>query len=78
MTIPKHIFCQCMKPWKICISKQNSYKVDVRDLIDLYSLTPILNVGKGNYITHTKYNVNYDFVNKKWLQERFECRFNTK
>jgi hypothetical protein len=59
-----------MKPWAICASKKNSYKLDVRDLIDLYSLNPILNVGKG-----TKFNVNYDFVNKKWLTEKFECRF---
>ena len=31
--INKYIFCQCMKPWSICISKNNSYKLDVRDLI---------------------------------------------
>ena len=74
MTLPKHIFCQCMKPWAICASKKNSYKIDVRDLIDIYSLKPILNVGKGNII-HTKYNVNYDFANKKWMTEKFECRF---
>ena len=74
MKIPEHIFCQCMKPWKICANKKNSYKIDVRDLIDIYSLKPILNVGKGNII-HTKFNVNYDFVNKKWMTEKFNCRF---
>ena len=74
MKIPQHIFCQCMKPWSICVSKKNSYKLDVRDLIDIYSLKPILNVGKGNII-HTKFNVNYDFVNKKWMSEKFKWRF---
>ena len=36
MKIPQHIFCQCMKPWKICVNKKNSYKIDVQNLIDLY------------------------------------------
>ena len=28
MKIPEHIFCQCMKPWKICVNKKNSYKTN--------------------------------------------------
>ena len=63
--IPKHIFCQCMKPWKICVSKKNSYKIDVRDLISTYKLSPYLD----------NHHLNYDFVNKKLLQSKFVCRF---
>jgi len=65
MTLPKHIFCQCMKPWAICASKKNSYKIDVRDLINTYNLTPYL----------SKQDINYDFANEKWLKTKFECRF---
>ena len=68
MTLPKHIFCQCMKPWAICASKKNSYKLDVRDLINTYNLTPYL----------SKQDINYDFSNEKWLQTKFECRFRDK
>ena len=68
MTLPKHIFCQCMKPWAICASKKNSYKIDVRDLINTYNLTPYL----------SKQDINYDFSNEKWLKEKFECRFRDK
>jgi hypothetical protein len=63
--IPKHIFCQCMKPWSICASKKNSYKLDVRDLI-----TP---TEKKNE-TH----LNYDFINRKTLKDDFVCRFSDK
>jgi hypothetical protein len=63
--ISKHIFCQCMKPWSICISKQNSYKLDVRDLINIYYLSPYLN----------EIHLNFDFVNKRILKEKFVCRF---
>ena len=38
MTLPKHIFCQCMKPWTICANKNNSYKIDARDIININSL----------------------------------------
>ncbi len=55
MMIQKHIFCQCMKPWAICASKKNSYKLDVRDLINTYNLTPYL----------SKQDINYDFANEK-------------
>ena len=68
MKIPQYIFCQCMKPWVICVSKKNSYKLDVRDLINTYYLTPYL----------SKQDINYDFSNEKWLQTKFECRFRDK
>lgn len=82
MTIKKHIFCQCMKPWTICANKNNSYRLDVRDLIDTYSL-------KSQNYYHIPKSVDkyislnfldYDFINKKWLLEKFQCRFrdNTK
>jgi hypothetical protein len=67
MMLPKHFFCKCMKPWKVCVNKRNSYKLDVRDLIDT------------QYIEHqTKLSplyLHYDFINKKWLQYSFKCRF---
>ncbi len=63
--ISKHIFCQCMKPWSICVNKQNSYKLDVRDLIYTYNLTPYLNES----------HLNFDFINKKPLSHKFICRF---
>jgi hypothetical protein len=69
MTLPKHFFCQCMKPWKVCLNQKNSYKIDVRDLIDINNINYI----KKNEIS--KLHINYDFVNKKWLQYRFNCRF---
>jgi hypothetical protein len=68
MTIKKHIFCQCMKPWAICVNKNNSYKLDVRGLIDIQNLTPYF----------TKQYINYDFINEKWLKKIFECRFRDK
>ena len=77
MTLPKYIFCQCIKPWTICANKKNSYKIDVRDLIDTYSLKP----QKYYYVPKSvnKYIplsfLDYDFINKKWLKENFECRF---
>ena len=62
--INKYIFCQCMKPWSICVSKNNSYKIDVRDLINLYNLTPYLNES----------HLNFDFINMRPLQQKFVCR----
>ena len=72
MKIPQHIFCQCMKPWKICVNKKNSYKIDVQNLIDIHSLKPILNVGKGNII-HTKYNIRakYSMLSNWWGFDKF-------
>ena len=64
MTLPKYIFCQCMKPWSICISKNNSYKLDVRDLINIYNLTPHLNES----------HLNFDFINRRPLEHKFVCR----
>lgn len=78
--IPKHIFCQCMKPWSICASKKNSYKLDVRDLIDISSLKPqnYYYVPKGVHKYIPLNFLDYDFINKKWLLENFECRFRDK
>ncbi len=79
MTLPKHIFCQCMKPWRICANKKNSYKIDVRDLIDINSLKPPIYYTKNDIYKNIPYHfLNYDFINKKWLLERFECRFRNK
>ena len=69
--LSKYIFCQCMKPWKLCATKKNSYKIDVRDLIDTNNLKPFIKVEKGI----GNYNIKYDFVNKKPSQTKFECRF---
>ena len=66
--IQKNIFCQCMKPWKICVNKSNSYKIDVRDLISTHNLSPYLN----------NQQLDYDYVNKKPLQNKFVCRFTDK
>lgn len=68
-TAPKYIFCQCMKPWKICVNKSNSYKLDVRDLLDIWSI--------NRYIFKTKmpFNLNYDFINLKLSDKPFVCRF---
>ena len=60
MKIPQHIFCQCMKPWKICVNKKNSYKIDVQNLIDLYSLKP-------------KQLPSYNFLFKKLKAEKSNC-----
>ena len=68
--VPKHIFCQCMKPWKLCINKPNSYKLDVRDLLDLWSIN--LYINKTNIIP---FNLNYDFINLKPSDKPFVCRF---
>jgi hypothetical protein len=54
-----------MKPWSICVNKKNSYKLDVRDLISTYNLTPYLNES----------HLNFDFINKKQLADKFVCRF---
>ena len=64
-----------MKPWKLCVNKQKSYKIDIRDLISNYNLMPLLNNLNLNYFKNDF--VNYDFVNKKYLTNKFVCRFET-
>ena len=68
-TISKHIFCQCMKPWKICTNKPNSYKIDARDLLDLWSINRYI------FKSNMPYNLNYDFINLKPSNKPFVCRF---
>ena len=63
--ISKHIFCQCMKPWSICVSKNKSYKLDIRDLIYTYNLTPYLDES----------HLNFDFINRRPSEYKFVCRF---
>jgi hypothetical protein len=71
MKIPQHIFCQCMKPWAICANKKNSYKLDVRDLINTQNLT--------NFMPYLQdVHIKYDFINERWLKQPFECRFRDK
>jgi len=53
-----------MKPWSICKGKNNSHKIDVRDLINIYKLTPHLNES----------HLNFDFINMRPLQDKFVCR----
>ena len=67
MSLQQHIFCKCMKPWKVCVNKRNSYKIDVRELIDTRDIPTPQKL--------TKLHLNYDFINKKWLKYRFNCRF---
>ena len=68
-SIPKYVFCQCMKPWKICINKPNSYKIDVRDLLDLWSINLYI------YKTNKTIMLNYDYINLTPLKSQFVCRF---
>ena len=70
--LPKYIFCQCMKPWKLCVNKPKSYKIDVRDLLDLWSMTLYI------YKNKMPFNLNYDFINLKPSDKPFVCRFNKK
>ena len=69
-----------MKPWTICANKNNSYKIDVRDLININSLKPqkYYYVPKGVHKYIPLSFLDYDFINKKWLSEKFECRFRNK
>jgi hypothetical protein len=57
-----------MKPWAICVNKKNSYKLDIRDLINTQNLTPYLQ----------DVHIKYDFINERWLKQPFECRFRDK
>ena len=68
MKLPQHIFCQCMKPWPICVSKKNSYKLDLGPVFFLQ--LPF------NFIPYLQdVHIKYDFINERWLKENFECRF---
>jgi hypothetical protein len=67
--VPKYIFCQCMKPWKLCVSKPNSYKLDARDLLDVWSINLYI------YKNNMPFNLNYDFINLKLSDKPFVCRF---
>ena len=68
--LPKYIFCQCMKPWKLCINKPKSYKIDARDLLDIWSINRYI------FKSNMPYNLNYDFINLKSSNKPFVCRFN--
>ena len=68
-SIPKHIFCQCMKPWKICVNKPKSYKLDARDLLDVWAIKKYI------YKSNIPLTLNYDFINLKPLKSQFVCRF---
>jgi hypothetical protein len=71
-SVPKHIFCQCMKPWKICVNKPNSYKIDGRDLLDVWAINRYI------FKPNIKLDLNYDFINLKPLNRQFCCRFTDK
>ena len=66
--LPKYTFCRCMKPWKICIDKKNSHKIDVRELINTNNIGPHF----------TSSHLFYDFINRKITNDDFVCRFNGK
>ena len=81
---PKYIFCQCMKPWKLCINKKVSYKIDARGLIDIYRLkdpfySETMSDDKREQLCDSCYNssknINYDFINMRPTNTKFECRF---
>lgn len=81
---PKYIFCQCMKPWKLCINKKVSYKIDARGLIDIYRLrdpfySETMSDDKREQLRNSCYNssknINYDFINMRPTNTKFECRF---
>ncbi len=71
-SVPKHIFCQCMKPWKICVNKSNSYKIDGRDLLDVWAINRYI------FKPNIKLDLNYDFINLKPDNTKFICRFTDK
>ena len=70
--ISTYIFCQCMKPWKLCINKPKSYKLDIRDLLNIWSINRYIFTKKAPL------SLNYDFVNMKPLTTKFVCRFDDK
>ena len=84
---PKYIFCQCMKPWKLCINKKVSHKLDARGLIDIYRLrdpfySETMSDDKRKELRDSCYNgsdnINYDFINMRPTNTKFECRFSKK
>lgn len=70
-----------MKPWKLCVNKQSSYKIDSRGIIDIYKIkVPCLDSNKRSDCNkqgdcNKKYNINYDFVNMRPTNTKFVCRF---
>jgi hypothetical protein len=87
----KYIFCQCMKPWKLCVNKSDSYKLDSRGIIDIYRIkVPCLddykqsknkqgnNKQSNNKQSEKQYNINYDFINMRPTKSKFVCRFSDK
>ena len=71
-SVPKHIFCQCMKPWKICVNKSDSYKLDARNLLDVWAINQYI------FKANIPLNLNYDFIKLKPLKSQFCCRFKNK
>ena len=73
-----------MKPWKLCINKKVSHKIDVRGLIDIYRLkdpfySETMSDDKREQLRDSCYNssknINYDFINMRPTNTKFECRF---
>ena len=76
----KYIFCQCMKPWKLCVNKQSSYKIDARGIIDIYNIkVPFIGDDEREKIRDNCYNgslkINYDFIKMRPTNTKFVCRF---
>lgn len=67
----KNIFCQCMKPWKMCINKPKSYKIDARDLLDVWKINKYI----FNTTSKSLLEINYDFINLEPTNTKFVCRF---
>ena len=72
-----------MKPWKLCINKKVSHKLDARGLIDIYRLRdPYMSDDKRKQIRDNSYNgsdnINFDFINMRPTNTKFECRFSKK
>lgn len=66
-----------MKPWKLCINKKVSHKLDARGLIDIYRLRdPFYSETMSDY--NGSDNINYDFINMRPTNTKFECRFSKK
>jgi hypothetical protein len=63
-----------MKPWKLCLNKQKSYKLDVRGIIDMDKLK----CEKQCDAKRGTNNVNYDFIKMRPTDTKFVCRFSDK
>jgi len=71
----KYIFCQCMKPWKLCVNKQSSYKIDGRGIIDIYNIkVPFIGDDEREKIRDFN-KINYDFIKMRPTNTKFVCRF---